>query len=87
MERLGNFPGWIYKNNKIIKEFKFDSFMSGINLILKLGVFCYEIDHNLDIHIYYKKILFELQRFSAGGKVTEREFTIARKIDELYSEV
>jgi 4a-hydroxytetrahydrobiopterin dehydratase len=86
IERLKDFPGWNYKDNKISKEFKFDSFMRGVNLIVKLASFCDAIDHHPDIHIFYRKILFELQRFSVGGKVTERDFIVAKKIEELYKQ-
>ena len=85
--RLKKFKGWEYnpKTHKISKEFVFKTFQEGINLIAKLAPFCDSIDHHPDIHISYKKVLFELQRFSVGGKVTDRDFIIASKIEELYS--
>lgn len=82
--KLKNFPGWNFHDNKISKEFQFNTFDDGINFIAKLAPFCNSIDHHPDIHIYYTKIIFELQRFSVGGKVTERDFTIAKKIENLY---
>ena len=84
-KRLSSFPGWKFANNKISKQFVFKSFSRGVILIRRLAPFCNRIDHHPDIHIYYKKVLFELQRFSIGGKVTERDFTVAREIERLYS--
>ncbi len=83
--RLAKFPGWKFKDNKISKQFVFKSFTEAVAFINKLRPFCNRIDHHPDIHIYYKKILFELQRFSVGGKVTERDFTVAREIEKLFS--
>lgn len=83
-EKLSEFPGWEYKENKISKTFEFSSFDDGLTLIIKLAPFCNKIDHHPDIHIMYKKIRFDLQRFSAGGKVVERDFTVAERIEELY---
>ena len=83
--KLAKFPGWKFKDNKISKQFVFKSFSRGVILIRRLAPFCNRIDHHPDIHIYYKKVLFELQRFSVGGKVTERDFTVAREIERLYS--
>jgi len=85
-EKLKEFQGWTYKDNKISKEFKFNRFVDGVVFIVRLAGFCDSIDHHPDIHIYYKKILFELQRFSVGQKVTLRDFTVARKIEELYGD-
>ena len=76
-EKLKGFLGWIYKNNKISKEFIFKSFMDAIAFIVKLAPCCEANDHHPDIHIFYRKILFELQRFDIGGKVTEMDFITA----------
>lgn len=84
-KRLKEFPGWKFANEKISKEFKFPSFREALDLVNELQPFCDRIDHHPDIHIYYKKIIFDLQRFSVGGKVTERDFTIAKEIERLYA--
>ena len=87
-ERLKSFPGWKYNKSKnnISKEFKFKSFMDALAFINKLAPISEKNDHHPDIHIFYTKILFELQRFSVGGKVTERDFFIASEIERLYKE-
>lgn len=86
-ERLKKLPaGWQYQNNKIAKSFVFDSILQGIQMLNVLIPFCDEIDHHPDIHIYYKKFVFELSRFSVGGKVTDRDFIVAGKIEELFRE-
>ena len=87
LERLKNFSGWSYAGDKIKKEFKFPSFAAVVSLIDALGPFCDQIDHHPDIHIFYTRVVFELQRFSVGDKVTERDFTVAKEIDRLYSEL
>lgn len=85
-ERLKEFPGWNYGNNKISKEFVFKSFLDGLELVNKLAPYCEKIDHHPDIHISYKKIIFELCRYSIGGKVTDRDFLVAREIERLYED-
>jgi 4a-hydroxytetrahydrobiopterin dehydratase len=85
-QRLKKLPGWSYKTKekKIAKEFKFPGFVEAVELINQLKPFCEKLDHHPDIHIYYNKVVFELQRFDIGGKVTERDFTVAKKIEQLY---
>ena len=82
--RLADMPGWSFADNKISKKFKFKDFMDSLNFINRLAPFCEENDHHPDIHLFYNKVVFELQRFDIGGKVTDRDFVIARKIEELY---
>jgi 4a-hydroxytetrahydrobiopterin dehydratase len=83
-KRLKDFPGWKYRDDKISKEFVFESFTKAVEFVNKLAPFCNKIDHHPDIHIYYKKIVFDLTRFSIGGKVTPRDFTVASEIERLY---
>jgi 4a-hydroxytetrahydrobiopterin dehydratase len=85
-KKLKEFPGWVYEENKIKKEFSFDNFTAVTKLVCELAPFCDEIDHHPDVKLTYRKALFELQRFDAGGKVTDRDFVVAQKIDELYKE-
>ena len=83
-EHLKNIPGWEYKNDKISKQFSFEDFMGSLGFVSKLAPYCESLDHHPDIHIFYNKILFELQRFDVGGKVTDKDFLVAKEIERLY---
>ncbi len=81
ISRLKSFPDWKYESNKIIKTFEFASFTDAVHFIDGLVDFCNSLDHHPDIFISFKKVRFELTRFSVGGKVTARDFTVAQKIE------
>jgi 4a-hydroxytetrahydrobiopterin dehydratase len=81
ISRLILLPGWQYASSKIIKTFEFASFTNAIQFINGLVGFCNFLDHHPDINISYKKVTFELTRFSVGNKVTARDFTVAQKIE------
>ena len=85
-EQLKDIPGWAYANDKISKEFQFKDFLAALDFVNNLAPFCEANDHHPDIHIFYNKILFELQRFDIGGKVTDKDFLVAREIEKIYSE-
>lgn len=84
-ENLKKLPGWEYADDKIKKEFKFTDFMDSLSFINKLAPFFEKMDHHPDTHIFYSKVLFELQRFDIGGKVTDRDFEVASEIEKVYS--
>ncbi|MEX2090666.1 MAG: 4a-hydroxytetrahydrobiopterin dehydratase [Candidatus Paceibacterota bacterium] len=86
LARLKTLPGWTYADNKIKKEFKFPDFMNGLNFINKMAPYFEKMDHHPDMHIFYNKILFELQRFDIGGKVTDKDFEVAAEIEHEYSQ-
>ena len=83
-EELKSLEGWNYKDNKISKEFTFTDFMDSLNFINTLAPFCEAHDHHPDVHIFYSKVLFELQRFDIGGKITNMDFLVAKEIERLY---
>lgn len=87
-QRINELPeGWTYSNSKIHKTFEFSSFTEGINMLAKLAPFCDEKGHHPDITVEYKKITFDLNRYDIGGKVTNMDFIIAQKIEELVGEL
>src|SRR3989344_8459793 len=83
-EKLRILPGWTFADNKISKEFKFQDFMESLGFINKLAPFFEKKDHHPDIHIYYNKVLFELQRFDSGGRVTQLDLDVAAEIERRY---
>jgi len=84
--RLESFPGWKYESNKIVKTFEFASFTDAVQFISNLVIFCNSLDHHPDINISYKKVRFELTRFSVGDKITARDFTVAQRIEANFQE-
>lgn len=85
-EKLKEVPGWKYENDKLSKEFTFEHFMDSLDFINALAPFFESMDHHPDTHIMYSTVLFELQRFDMGNKVTDRDFAVAAEIDRKYDE-
>ena len=83
-EELKTLPGWKFENDKIAKQFEFKDFMDSLGFVNALAPFCEANDHHPDVHIFYSKVLFELQRFDVGGKVTDKDFLVAHEIERLY---
>jgi 4a-hydroxytetrahydrobiopterin dehydratase len=86
-EKLQDFPGWRLEGNKIVKEFKLNSFVAVLNLINSLAPFFEKNDHHPDMHISYKNITFELTRYDIGGRVTQNDFIAAREIEDKFIEL
>ena len=79
-------PEWAYKADKIEKTFMFKSFTEAIQFVNGLVGFCNFIDHHPEIFISYKRIRFELTSHSIGDKVTERDLTVAKKIEKDFQQ-
>lgn len=85
-DNLVELPAWNYADDQLSKEFDFSSFLEVVNFINKLAPFFEQVEHHPDIHIYYNKVVFELQTHDAGDKVTQRDFIVANEIEQRYDE-
>ena len=62
-QALPSLPGWSYAEDKLSKEFEFADFVGSLSFINRLVAYFQEMDHHPDVHIFYSKVKFELQRF------------------------
>ncbi|BDC18368.1 4a-hydroxytetrahydrobiopterin dehydratase [Acidianus sp. HS-5] len=84
--KLKNLNNWEYKDNKLVKEFKFRNFDDSINFLKLIQPVADSLDHHPDVHIYYNRVVIELTTHDAGG-ITELDFQLAEKIDDLSTHV
>jgi len=84
-QALPTIPGWAFAEDKLTREFEFADFVGSLSFINRLVAYFQEMDHHPDVHIFYSKVKLELQRFDVGGKVTDRDVEVAKKINETYA--
>ncbi len=85
-KELQHLPGWGFKDDKIFKEYKLPGFMEALRFVNELAPFFEAKDHHPNIHIFYSRILFELQRFHSGDKVTSWDIEVAHEIERHFTE-
>ena len=73
---------WIYKNNKIKKELKFDSYMQSIDFINVISKKAEQINHHPDLIVGYCQITIVFTSHDLGG-VTEDCLNMAKYIDSI----
>ena len=76
--------GWKLANNKISRTFEFQDFVDSLSFINSLVAYFETIDHHPDVTIAYGEVTFELTRFDVGGRVTDRDIEVAKKISSTY---
>ncbi|OGE73877.1 MAG: 4a-hydroxytetrahydrobiopterin dehydratase [Candidatus Doudnabacteria bacterium RIFCSPLOWO2_02_FULL_42_9] len=74
--------GWKIVDNKLDKEFKFKNFVESMGFANQVALIAQAEDHHPEMEISYKKVEIELWTHAAGG-LTENDFILAAKIDEL----
>ena len=73
----------IHGEKKLEKVLVFKNFKEALGFVNKVGVIAEAEDHHPDITIFdYKKVRIELSTHAIGG-LSENDFVLAAKIDEL----
>ena len=80
---LGGLPGWAFEGDALVKEFKFGSFREALSFMVRVGFEAEALDHHPDWTNVYNRVAVRLNTHDAGGKVTAKDVTLARKIQGL----
>jgi 4a-hydroxytetrahydrobiopterin dehydratase len=81
---ISSLPHWTLKNAKLHREFKFKDFIEAFSFMTEVAKVAEELNHHPDWTNVYNTVTVFLQTHDAGG-ITEKDFELARKMDELYS--
>ena len=74
--------GWSYENEAISKQFQFKDFIEALSFVTAVGLESEKMDHHPDILMFaWNKVKITISTHSAGG-VTEKDFSLAQKIEE-----
>ena len=77
---------WKEENDKLIREFSFDSFIEAFAFMTKVAMIAEKMDHHPAWFNVYNKVKIELSTHDAGDKVTDKDRELAEKIDQLVSQ-
>jgi 4a-hydroxytetrahydrobiopterin dehydratase len=74
---------WIESNDKLKRKFEFKDFNEALAFINKLAPICESMNHHPEIKWVYNKIELALSTHDAGDKITELDYQLANKIDNI----
>ena len=80
--RLDGLEGWERAGEAIRKRFKLDGFVGSVEFVDRLVAPAEEMGHHPDLEISWNRVTVTLSTHSEGG-LTEADFELARRIDEL----
>jgi 4a-hydroxytetrahydrobiopterin dehydratase len=83
-EKLKELQGWTHVGKSIQKKYTLKSFMPVINLVNKIAEAAEREGHHPDMTINYNVLVISLSTHSEGG-ITQKDFDLARQIDQLAS--
>ena len=79
---LAGVPGWSLDQHKLFRQFVFGDFVEAFGFMSRVALLAESMDHHPEWSNVYNRVDIHLTSHDAGG-ITERDFTLARKIDKL----
>jgi 4a-hydroxytetrahydrobiopterin dehydratase len=81
-EELKNLSGWNVVNEKLHKEFQFDSFNQAFGFMTRAAMEIEKMNHHPEWFNVYNKITIELTTHDAGG-ITKNDINLAKILNSL----
>lgn len=78
---------WTESNDRLKIKFEFKDFNEALSFINKLAPICESMNHHPEINWVYNKIELTLSTHDAGDKITELDYQLANKIDEILKTI
>ena len=85
LKALASLDGWSYNDNKLLKVIDLRDFKGALDFINKVGQIAEKQNHHPEIINNYRRVTLRLCTHDVGGKVTEKDLTLARAIQLLCS--
>ena len=80
---LADLDGWAREDNRLVKEFKFDSYLAGLAFASAVGVLCEGANHHPDLSIGWRRVHVAFTTHDAGNQLSVKDFAAAAAIDAL----
>lgn len=80
---LSKIKGWSFRNDGIEKEFEFRDFVEAFGFMTRVALSAEKVNHHPEWSNVYNKVHIRLTTHDAGG-LTDKDFELARKIDDVF---
>ena len=81
-DKLKGLPGWRVVDEKLHKEFQFDSFNQAFGFMTRAAMEIEKMNHHPEWFNVYNRITVELTTHDAGG-ITDNDINLARILNSL----
>ena len=80
--QLQELSGWTVENEKLHKEFQFDSFVEAFGFMAQVALIAESMNHHPEWFNVYNRVTVDLATHDAGG-ISALDFELAKKVDAL----
>ncbi|MFI9154464.1 4a-hydroxytetrahydrobiopterin dehydratase [Streptomyces sp. NPDC053367] len=82
-DRLAELPGWAVEDDRLTRTYRLGSHFAAAALVVHIAQVQEELNHHSDLTLGYNTVRLAVNTHSAGGAVTDMDFSLARKVEDL----
>ncbi|MFJ9819279.1 4a-hydroxytetrahydrobiopterin dehydratase [Streptomyces sp. NPDC101151] len=82
-DRLAELPGWSLDGDRLTRTYRLGSHFAATALVVHVARIQDELDHHSDLTLGYNTVSLSVNTHSAGGVVTEKDFALARRVEDI----
>ncbi|MGW1891340.1 4a-hydroxytetrahydrobiopterin dehydratase [Streptomyces sp. NPDC002004] len=82
-DRLAELPGWSLDGDRIARSYRLGSHFAAAALVVHIAQVQEELGHHSDLTLGYNTVALSVNTHSVGGAVTELDFGLAQRVEEL----
>ncbi|MFE9772101.1 4a-hydroxytetrahydrobiopterin dehydratase [Streptomyces sp. NPDC005931] len=82
-ERLTDLPGWSLEGDRLTRSYRLGSHFAATAMVVHIARVQEELDHHSDLTLGYNTLNLSVNTHSVGGAVTEKDFELARRVEDL----
>ena len=80
----GELASWKWKDDKLHRSYTFGNFKEAIGFLVQIGFAAEAQAHHPEIFNVYNRVDISLTTHDADSRVTQKDVTLARSIEEIY---
>ncbi|MDL5204762.1 4a-hydroxytetrahydrobiopterin dehydratase [Streptomyces sp. ALI-76-A] len=82
-DRLAELPGWSLDGDRLTRTYRLGTHFAATAMVVHIARVQEELDHHSDLTLGYNTVSVSVHTHSVGGAVTELDFELARKVEDL----
>ncbi|MGW7354619.1 4a-hydroxytetrahydrobiopterin dehydratase [Streptomyces sp. NPDC054784] len=82
-QALAELPGWRAADGRLVREYAFGGHLPAAAMVVHVAAIQEELNHHSDLALSYATLGVSVNTHSVGGRVTELDVALARRIEEI----
>ncbi|MFI6370337.1 4a-hydroxytetrahydrobiopterin dehydratase [Streptomyces sp. NPDC050546] len=82
-DRLAELPGWSLDGDRLTRSYRLGSHFAATAMVVHIAQVQEEVNHHSDLTLGYNTVSLSVHTHSAAGAVTEKDFELARRVEDL----